>query len=169
MGFSMDLYALIFTVAPLAVLACAGWGIHWLLRMRDDGSRMVDRSKSTKFFLLAPGLLNLALFYSLAIHMYQSLGGWPEGIGNKGFPAALDLHDAISVAYFSCLLLFLFAWPLLLLVFAKIEILRRWRSSLVAAGVSAFLSIVLTAGLPFIFIYLHLHIVPAEFLDWWWD
>lgn len=163
------LHLLALVLIPIVGLLCITCGIPWLLRKREDGDRMLMRNKSTKFFLLAPGLLNLALFYSLAIHMYQSLGGWPETIGNEGFPAALDLHDAISSTYFGCLFLFIWALPLLSILFAKIESLKCWLAPLVAAGVSAVLSIVLTAGLPFLVMPLHLHIAPAEFIYWWWD
>src|SRR5262245_50988102 len=35
-----------------------------------------------------PGILMLALFYSLVIHMHQSLGRWPTSIGENGFSPA---------------------------------------------------------------------------------
>ncbi|PYX49616.1 MAG: hypothetical protein DMG76_36915, partial [Acidobacteria bacterium] len=46
-----------------------------------------------------PGVVMLALFYSLAIHMHQSLGGWPTSIGERGFPLALVIHSAITVNF----------------------------------------------------------------------
>ena len=52
-----------------------------------------------------PGLVMLALFYSLALHMHQSLGGWPTSIGERGFPPALVVHSAITVNVF-CLFRF---------------------------------------------------------------
>jgi hypothetical protein len=38
---------------------------------------------------LLPTLVMLGLFYSLAVHMHQSLDGWPRSIGEDGFPASL--------------------------------------------------------------------------------
>src|SRR6266581_5662282 len=59
-----------------------------------------------------PALLMLALFYSLAIHMRQSLGAWPASIGEHGFPARLITHGFIATNYFSVLLqASIFAWP----------------------------------------------------------
>ena len=52
-----------------------------------------------------PSLLMLALFYSLAIHMYQSLGGWPTSIGERGFSSLLTTHAYIATDYFAILLL----------------------------------------------------------------
>src|ERR1041385_497916 len=40
----------------------------------------------------SPSLLMLLLFYSLAFHMYESLGGWPAGIGEAGFSPGLKGH-----------------------------------------------------------------------------
>lgn len=37
------------------------------------------------------------LFYALAIHMYLALGGWPESIGERGFPPALVLHAEVAI------------------------------------------------------------------------
>jgi len=45
-------------------------------------------------FFLLPGLVNLAAFYSLVLHMYISLAGW-SGIGTDGFPDALYMHYAL--------------------------------------------------------------------------
>ena len=46
-----------------------------------------------------PGLVALGLFYSLAIHMYESLGAWPVSIGEAGFPLSLIIHAAIATIY----------------------------------------------------------------------
>ena len=104
-----------------------------------------------------PYLLALGLFYSLAIHMDQALGGWPE-IGREGFPPALLLHDRIHGIYFSYLFaLTVFAVPSLALICLCVS---RWR---------------------YLFFYLFLHLVsflnflglmqfaPAGYLYWWWD
>ena len=35
----------------------------------------------------------LTLFYSLAIHMYFRLGGWPKSIGDDGYGAGIAAAD----------------------------------------------------------------------------
>ena len=47
-----------------------------------------------------PGIIMLCLFYSLALHMYHSLGGWPASIGDRGFPASLIAHANINMLFF---------------------------------------------------------------------
>ena len=74
---------------------------------------------------ILPYLFALLLFYSLAIHMHQSLNGWPERIGTNGFPAALLLHDQILSTYITYLLLFtIFVMPAIILVCLLVS---RWR------------------------------------------
>ena len=73
---------------------------------------------------ILPYLLALLLFYSLVIHMHQSLGGWP-GIGTDGFPQALLIHAKIQGFYISYLLLFtIFVVPAIILVCLLVS---RWR------------------------------------------
>jgi hypothetical protein len=56
--------------------------------------------------------LMLVLFYSLVIHMYQSLGGWPTSVGEHGFPPSLIIHDFIAGGFFFVsLLVTFFIWP----------------------------------------------------------
>jgi hypothetical protein len=52
-----------------------------------------------------PGLLMLVSFYSLAIHLKESLGGWPNSIGERGFPPSLITHARVTVTLFELLLL----------------------------------------------------------------
>src|SRR6266542_5539337 len=47
-----------------------------------------------------PSLLMLGLFYSLEVHMRQSLGAWPTSIGERGFPPLLLAHANITTTYF---------------------------------------------------------------------
>ena len=54
----------------------------------------------------APNVLMLGIFYSLALHMWSVLGGWPSSIGNRGFPAALAWHGDLAIAYSGLLLQF---------------------------------------------------------------
>src|SRR4030095_3248298 len=81
-----------------------------------------------------PGVVMLALFYSLALHMHQSLGGWPTSIGERGFPPALILHSAVTVNAFIVLFLSLFALPIPILICLFVE---RWRRFAVYLAVYA--------------------------------
>src|SRR4051794_21383881 len=74
---------------------------------------------------VSPALLMVSLFYSLAIHMHQTLGAWPTSIGERGFPAPLVTHCYIATNYFGVMILVsIFVWPVAFLVCALI---RRWR------------------------------------------
>jgi len=42
------------------------------------------------FLAALPPLSCFVMFFSLAVHMYLSLGAWPETIGNHGFSDALN-------------------------------------------------------------------------------
>ena len=50
-------------------------------------------------------MLVVGLFYSLAAHMHRRLGGWPERIGDAGFPDDLVMHANIAHGAFGALLL----------------------------------------------------------------
>src|SRR5258708_2283018 len=63
-----------------------------------------------------PGVVMLALFCSLALHMHQSLGGWPTSIGERGFPPALVVHSAVTVNTFIVLFPSLFVLPIPILI-----------------------------------------------------
>ena len=79
------------TLVLVSGLVCFLWSTWWLLEKNENGIRRYRQSKSNLVFLFLPGLVNLATFYSLALHMYLSLGDWP-GIGTEGFPDALYVH-----------------------------------------------------------------------------
>jgi hypothetical protein len=99
----------------------------------------------------------LVLFYSLAVHMYRSLGAWPS-IGEEGFPRLLVVHADIAVNFFIILLLFtLFAVPVAIFVCAFV---RRWRHLILYLGLYAALFF-LGWGL--------MQLAPKPFLNWWWD
>jgi hypothetical protein len=98
-----------------------------------------------------------ALFFTLALHVHRSLGGWPETIGTRGFPEALVRHDGATSAAFGVLLVGLALSPIALLLCAAAPGLRAGLSpvaTFAAAGVAALL---LT------------HVAPEPFLSWWWD
>src|SRR4051812_27169123 len=73
-----------------------------------------------------PGVLMLALFYSLAFHMHQTLGGWPISIGERGFPSALVMHTAVTANVFIVLLLSLFIVPFPILACLLLKGCRRF-------------------------------------------
>ena len=107
---------------------------------------------------ISPCLLALLLFYSLAVHMHQSLGGWPEKIGTSGFPPALLMHDQIQGAYISYSLVFtFFVVPAILLVCLFVP---RWRNFLIYC----LLHLVLLPAC-----YGLLQLAPEGYLYWWWD
>ena len=110
------------------------------------------------FISILPYLLALLLFYSLAVHMHQSLGGWPKSIGTNGFPAALLIHDQILSIYITCLLICtIFVVPVIILVCLLIP---RWRH-LVVYFVVHLVSLPLCYGL--------IQLAPEGYLYWWWD
>ena len=116
------------------------------------------RSRVALAIAVLPSLLMVSLFYSLAVHMYQSLGAWPESIGELGFPVPLVAHVHIAVNY--CVIFFLvciFAWPV---GFVLCLLIRRWRVWLYYLGVYALACFVCLGAMM---------LAPSQFLDWWWD
>ena len=114
--------------------------------------------KAGVFIATLPYLLALLLFYSLAIHMHQSLEGWPERNGTDGFPPELLMHDRIQGGYISCLLLFIiFVMPAIILVCLLVS---RWRH-LVVCFVLHLVSLPVCYGL--------MQLAPEGYLYWWWD
>ena len=114
--------------------------------------------KAGVFIAILPYLVALLLFYSLAIHMHQSLDGWPERIGTDGFPSALLMHAKIQGAYITYLSLFtVFVVPVIILVCLLIP---RWRH-LVVYFVVHLVSLPLCYGL--------IQLAPEGYLYWWWD
>ncbi len=107
---------------------------------------------------ILPYFLALLLFYSLAIHMHQSLDGWPKIIGTDGFPAMLLIHDKITGIYITCLLLLtVFIVPAIILICLLIP---RWRHLVIYC-------VAHLASLPICFALMQL--APRDFLYWWWD
>ena len=105
-----------------------------------------------------PSLLMLTLFYSLALHMYRSLGGWPTAIGEAGFSSMLKLHASVATNYMVFLLLLtVFAWPV---AFAVCVLVQRWRALVPYLGMYA---------LSFVGSWCLFRLAPSRFLVWWWD
>ena len=105
-----------------------------------------------------PGIVMTALFYSLALHMHQSLGGWPTSIGERGFPPALVTHSTVTGVVFSVLLFSLFVLPIPILVCL---LTQRWRRFTVYFAVYA--------GVVLLGFVLTEFAAPAQFLYWWRD
>ncbi|MDG2020403.1 MAG: hypothetical protein P8J59_00480 [Phycisphaerales bacterium] len=107
---------------------------------------------------MIPAIVLVGAFYTLAIHMYLSLGGWPGNIGNAGFSSALNLHVEIAQYCVWLLSLVLFVtWPIAVVVFA---VVRRWQAGIHYLGIVA-ISWALGFGLT--------ELGPDGFLYWWWD
>lgn len=105
-----------------------------------------------------PSVLMLGLFYSLALHMYQSLGAWPRSIGEEGFPPLLLAHANITTTYFMVLFPFcLFILPSAILVLSLVPTWRR------------FIPYFALCGLMFIVCWGLMQLAPDPFLYWWRD
>jgi len=100
----------------------------------------------------------LALFYSLAIHMYYVLGGWPAGIGDRGFPAALVAHSTVTTTVVVVLILGLCVSPIPILACLLVE---RWRSFAIYFAVFA--------GAVLLCFAITQLAAPTQFLYWWRD
>lgn len=121
-------------------------------------SSQSHRPLAPLLFTMSPAALMLCLFYSLAIHMHVALGGWPQSIGEAGFPPALLIHSTIAEFSFAALLGSAFLLlPIGLLVCALVQRLRRFLIYLSLFGGSSLLCLF---GMAF---------APAEFLNWWMD
>lgn len=108
--------------------------------------------------VVLPAILMLVLFYSLAIHMRQSLGAWPDSIGTHGFPEPLIAHATVATGYFAIIVLAgMFAWPV---VFLTCSLVQRWRVCLYYLGAHVLACLVCFGAML---------LAPSRFLYWWWD
>jgi len=105
-----------------------------------------------------PSFLMAGLFYSLAIHIHQSLGGWPASIGERGFSASLITHAAMTdhlfVALFLCSI---FVVPVAICVCLFV-----WRFR----GLIPYL---LLYEVIFFLCWGLMQLAPEPFLNWWRD
>ncbi len=107
---------------------------------------------------LLPSLVMLVLFYSLAIHMRQSLGAWPTAIGERGFPPLLITHATITVDFFIAMLLSsISVFPVAIIVCLLVQ---RWRR--------CFPYLVLYVAMFFV-CWGFMQFAPEPFLYWWRD
>lgn len=106
----------------------------------------------------APNLVMLVLFYSLAIHMYWSLGAWPTSIGERGFPSALVAHGYVAMYFFIALIWFgIFILPIAMLTSLVVRDLRRFTPYLALYA------------LLFGVCWALMQLAPEPFLYWWRD
>ena len=100
----------------------------------------------------------LVMFYSMAAHMYLSLGHWPQSIGDDGFSPALVFHGKAQYWWIGLVArISLYIWPVAVVGCAVISKARRVLPYL---GVYA-LAVLLCWGLTYL--------APERFLDWWFD
>ena len=100
----------------------------------------------------------LGLFYSLAVHMYRSLGGWPSSIGERGFPESLVWHAHLNMYFFIIQIWFgMFVLPV---VFLVCSLRRSWRR---------FLPYFALYTVTFLVCWGLMQLAPAPFLYWWQD
>ena len=113
--------------------------------------------KRTFIIAVMPWSLGLGLFWSLAIHLYMSLGGWPEMRGTRGFSSVLLLHANIHYNYLMFLsLLTLFVCPVMFLLCLLIKRLKK---------LIIYPSIQILGGLLFL---LQMLFAPDGYTDWLW-
>jgi hypothetical protein len=123
------------------------------------GARAADRRRGLAHVMAAlPPIAALCLFYSLALHMHQSLGDWPRVIGDRGFPVDLVMHADLALFTFGFVVAgCLFVCPVAALLCAAVP---RLRSGLRYVGIYA-----MTCGVAFALMQL----APSPYLTWWWD
>ena len=114
--------------------------------------------KWTFIIAVIPWSLALGLFWSLAIHLYLSIGGWPEMGGARGFSSVLLLHANIHYNYLMFLsLLTLFVCPVMFLLCLFIERLKK---------MIIYPSMQILGGLLFL---LQMLFAPNGYTDWVWS
>ena len=105
-----------------------------------------------------PNLLMLALFYSLAAHMWLRLGAWPSPAGQWEEIAFQKAHARVATDYWAIqLVLSGTILPVALLVCMMV---RRWRGAVAYLGIYA-VAYVISWGFFLL--------APSGFLVWWWD
>jgi hypothetical protein len=147
------------TYSDLALLLIVVAGVPGLAAF-FGGIPLLRAPLSPRVVLLSmmPALVMVGAFYTLAIHMHRSLGGWPASLGTSGFSWALKFHDAVAQYCFGGLFLVLFVtWPIAAVVFG---VLRRLNAGIHYLGILA-IAWALGVGLMIL--------APEPFLSWWWD
>lgn len=104
-----------------------------------------------------PGLLALAAFFSLAVHMRSRLRGWPDSCGTHKLPQELVVHFEIAAWLFSVVFVTLCCMPLVLALFAAVPQLRSRIIYPACFSVANWLCFFTT------------FLAPDAFQNWWWD
>jgi hypothetical protein len=137
-----------------AVLALLGLVLGY--RARESAGK--PASGRGVVLAILPASIMLVLFYSLAIHMRQSLGDWPSRIGEEGFSRALVVHGTVTISFFMVLALAnVFLFPALFVICLLKKFTHTFLFYLGAYGVSCMLC------------FGAMLLAPAAFLNWWWD
>ena len=114
--------------------------------------------KFSYYLALFPYAIAIILFYSLALHMHNELGGWPESIGTRGFSENLLLHVNIQGWYLSNLaLITAFVVPFIILICGLV---KKWRFLV------PYLLIQIVGLIVFL---LQMNLAPSEYVYWFWD
>ncbi len=143
----------ILSLGVLAGLICLGI-VVWLFA----SGRFSRLSRPFVGAAVSPSLIMMALIASLAVHMYFSLGGRPQRIGNEGFSSGLLFHSSTTIYFFVFLLyVTMFVWPMAVFVCALVT---GWRRAL------PYLALYHVAHCC---IWAMLYIMPKGFKYWWWD
>lgn len=100
----------------------------------------------------------LGVFYSLAIHMLWQLGGWPQSIGDQGFPAVLSMHGRLASNY--CGLLMLASMVVVPFGIPACLLVTHWRP---------FVRYFALYALAYLVCWGLMLLAPPPFLTWWWD
>jgi hypothetical protein len=130
--------------------------------MRSSGDthngKRINLNRSSALLAIAPSLLMVWLFYSLALHMRLSLGALPTSIGEAGFPALLRYHAHIATHFFVILAwASMFVWPLLFILCLAV---RGWR---------IFVPNLILYAISYAVCWSLILLAPSRFLNWWWD
>ena len=140
----------------ILVLPCGVLGMAMMLIAMYE--RRPSPSRTSLLSALLPSALLLAAYYSLAVHMYLSLGAWPKSIGTHRFSQSLTLHADVLEG---TLLIVIFAnwvgYPILA-IWSLIQ--RRLHGLHAALGIYG-ISMTVAAGLMLL--------APSEFQYWFAD
>lgn len=105
---------------------------------------------------LAPALLFVLLYFSLAVHLRLGLGRWPQGIGETPGTVLFQCHESVLMHLRTVLALSLFALPVAFFVLLWLRLGHRLGYMAVYAG-----------GL--LIAWAAMHLAPGPFQDWFWD
>lgn len=107
---------------------------------------------------LLPSLISIALFYSLAIHMFSALGAWPTMFETIKFPAGLQFHKDLAQSWIIAWgLISFYVTPLATILCFAIRRFQWSRYFAVMAG-SFWICVLFMVGMG-----------PKAYVEWWLD